>query len=79
MVGVADRVATARRAAIDAVAASWTIGNEEDGCVLHRSAWRVSGLVCAPCVTWPGVRRAGLAKGWARRWRRAQRRRRRRL
>src|SRR5215468_5028905 len=29
--------ATARRAAIDAVAASWTIGSEEGGCVLRRA------------------------------------------
>jgi hypothetical protein len=40
MAGVADRVrrrATARRAAIDAVAASWTIGGEEGGSVRYRS------------------------------------------
>jgi hypothetical protein len=32
------REATARRAALDVVAASWTIGSEEDGCVLRRAA-----------------------------------------
>src|SRR3989442_13838617 len=31
-------LATARRAAIDAVAASWTMGGEEDGCALYRCA-----------------------------------------
>jgi len=31
----------------------------------------VSCLDLPVLVVWPGVRRAGLGKGWARRWRRA--------
>jgi hypothetical protein len=36
MVGESPSHATARRAAIDAVPASWTIGSEKDGCALYR-------------------------------------------
>jgi hypothetical protein len=44
MLGAADRVRRTRRAAIDAVAVSWTIGSEEDGpCAVPVSA-RVSHL-----------------------------------
>jgi hypothetical protein len=38
----ADRVRRARRATIDAVAASWTIGSEDDGPREHRPARQVS-------------------------------------
>lgn len=40
MVGAADRVRRPARVAIDAVTASWTIGSEEDGYALYRSACR---------------------------------------
>jgi hypothetical protein len=50
------------RAALDAVAASWTIGAEEDGepCTrLHSERARLD--LRARCGVWPGVR-AGLLK-----------------
>ena len=42
MLGAADRVRRARGAAIDAVAASWTIGSEDAGPSEHRPARQVS-------------------------------------
>ena len=46
---------------LDAVAASWTIGSEGDGCAYHRLP-AASHLDQHALWLWPGVRRAGLAK-----------------
>ncbi len=51
--------ATVRRAAVDAVAASWTIGSEVDGsCRTGAACGARDGSV--PGRLWPGVRRAGV-------------------
>jgi hypothetical protein len=44
---------------LDAVAASWTIGSEGDGCAHHQAAFRRSHLDHRALRLWPGVRRAG--------------------
>ena len=51
------------RAALDAVAASWTIGAEEDRepCTRPHTEWARLDLR-ARCGVWPGVRRADLLK-----------------
>jgi len=72
MVGEADRVRRDRRER------HWrgrheldTLAPRKAGCTAT-SLWAVKAiLVCGPRPVWPGVRRAGLPKGWARRWRRA--------
>ena len=56
---------------LDAVAASWTIEGEEDGCAQHPPARRVSHPDLLVLRVWPGGRRPGLAKGRGRRYRRA--------
>ena len=62
MVGVADRMRRPGRAAIDAVAATGTIGREEAGRALDRLLGRVILVDLQPARVWPGVPRAGLAK-----------------
>jgi hypothetical protein len=52
----------AHRIALDAAAASGTIGPEEDGCALYHLACRMSGFDLRILTVWSGVRRAGLLK-----------------
>jgi len=66
MVGVADRLRRPRRAAIDAVAASWTIGSEEDGPALYLAGVRRAALISVSCDAWPGVRPGRASQGRAR-------------
>jgi hypothetical protein len=63
MVGVADRMRRPVRAAIDAVAATGTIGREEAARALDPGAHdRVSLFDQWPVQVWPGVRRAASGK-----------------
>ena len=72
------REATACRTALDAVAASWTIGSEEDGPVQHRAGCRVNVAdlrdLAGGCAPVPGGRSSaepadGRASGAAQRHR----------
>jgi hypothetical protein len=46
--GAADRVIDARRGALEAVGASWTMGGEEDGCALCRMRDVRATPICVP-------------------------------
>jgi FtsK/SpoIIIE family len=61
-VGVADRVRRPFRAALNAVAASWTIESEENGHARYLSTAGMSTLISVPCNTRPGVRPGGPSK-----------------
>jgi hypothetical protein len=57
-----------RRAALDVVAASWTIRAEEDGLTAYQPARPWAGLILRLGLwVWPGVRRAARPQGRARR------------
>jgi hypothetical protein len=71
MVGVADRVRRPGRAAIDAVAASWTIGSEEDSPALCLASVRSGHLDLRASEVRPGVLPGGPPKAEPGRWRRA--------
>jgi len=78
MVGTAGSLATARRAAIDAMAASWTIESEEDGYAQHLVRVMMSHLDLRALWMWPAC--AGRASSTlSRALMPGQRRRRRRL
>ena len=63
MVRVARSRTTARTAAIDVVAASWTIGAEEEGTAPFPACLTNEPLmIWVTAVVWPGVRWAGLPK-----------------